>query len=129
LFRGHVEWTGGAGCAQRRDPEGAVMKDLRRWAIPLAALLIFVSLACAPRAGSAGPVEREFVRRAPPLAPEMNGPDIPPLPGPMISCRVWFMSALLGRGVNVELATCIRAPRHLPNARPARYAQRVAVKP
>jgi hypothetical protein len=109
-------------------PKESVMKNLRRGAIPLAALLTIVSLVCATREGSAGPAERKLVRRDPPLAPEMNGPDIPPLPGPMISCRMWLTSALLGRGIGIELTSGIRAPKRHSDARLPRYAPRLAVK-
>jgi len=105
------------------------MKDLRRWAMTLAALLMAVSLAYAPCEGSTRPVGPEILPGDPRPTQEMGDPDVPTLPGPLVSCRVWLSSALLARGLQVDLAMVSRAPKRSSDTRLVRYAPRVAVNP
>ena len=105
------------------------MKRPRRWAMPLAAVLMAASLVCTPRQGNARLVEPRLVPGDPRPSQEMDGPDVPPLPGPAASCRVWLSSALLARGLQVDLAMVSRAPKRSSDTRLVRYAPRVAVNP
>jgi hypothetical protein len=105
------------------------MKQPRRWAMPLVALLVVASLVCAPREGSARLMERRLLPGDPRPTQEMGTPDVPPIPGPLASCRVWLSSAVLARGFRVDLAMVSRAPKRPSNARLARYAPNVLVNP
>ena len=104
------------------------MKQSRRRAMPLAVLLMAASLVCVPREGSARPIPR-LVPADPQPTQEMGAPDVPPLPGPLISCRVWLSSALFARGLQVDLATVLGFPKCSAGTRLVRYAPRVAVDP
>jgi hypothetical protein len=105
------------------------MNQPRRWAMPLAALLMTASLVCAPREGSARLVEPRLVPGDPLPTQEMGGPDVPPNPGPLMSLRVGLSSALLARGLQVDLAMEARAPKRSLDARLVRFAPRVTANP
>jgi hypothetical protein len=104
------------------------MKQPRRWAMTLAVLLMAASLASEPCEGSTRAMRR-LVSGDPRPTQEMDGPDVPVDPGPLVSCRVWLSSALLARGVQVDLAMVSRAPKRSSDTRLVRSAPRVAVDP
>ena len=106
------------------------MKQPRRWAVVLAALLMAASLIFAPREGSAGPAGgRSILPGEPRPTPEMGGPEMPPDPGPLVSCRVWLSSVLLARGLQVDLVVVVEAPKSPSGTRLARCTPRPAAKP
>jgi len=105
------------------------MKQPRRWAVALAALLMAVSLVCASRDGNARAVEPRLLPGDPRPTQEMGPPDTPPDGGRLISCRVWLSSVLLARGFQVELAMVARTPERSSDTRLVRFAPRVTVSP
>ena len=105
------------------------MKDLRRWGVALAALLMAVSLVCAPREGSARSVEPRILPGDPRPTQEMGEPDIPPNTGPLTSYRVWLPSVLLARGIRVDVAMVLGVPRCPAGTRLARCTLRPVARP
>jgi len=105
------------------------MKDLRRWAMTLAALLMAVSLAYAPCEGSTRPVGPEILPGDPRPTQEMDGPDVPPNPGPLAFCRVWLPSILIVRGIQVDVAIVLGIPKCSAGTRLARCTLRQAARP
>jgi hypothetical protein len=105
------------------------MQQPRRWAMPLAALLMAASLVCVPREGSARLVEPRLVPGDPQPTQEMGEPETPPNTGPLASCCVWFSSALFARGLQVDLAIVYRAPMRSWDTRLVRWTPRQAARP
>ena len=93
------------------------------------ALLIAAGPVFAPREGRAGPARGQYLPGDPRPTQEMGGPEVPPLPGPLVSCRVWLSSVLLARGLQVNLAIMVGAPKRSSDTRLVRYALRTVVNP
>ncbi len=104
------------------------MNNFRRWAMPVVALLMVASLVGAPREGNAKPTSR-LVPGDPAPTQEMGPPDVPPVPGPLISCRVWLSAALLARGCQVDLVMVSRVSKRSSDTRFVTCASRVVVNP
>lgn len=106
------------------------MKRPRRSALLLAALLMAASLVGAAREGSAGPAGGRLMLPGDPRpTPEMGGPEMPPDPRSLVSCRVWLSSVLLVRGLQADLTFLVGTQRIAPRIRCLRYAPRSASKP
>jgi hypothetical protein len=104
------------------------MKQPRRWAMPLVALLMAASLAYAPCEGSTRPIPR-LVSGDPRPTQEMGGPNTPPDPRSLVSCRVWFSSAMLARGFQVDFAIVVGAQKRPAGSQIVRFAPRVTANP
>jgi hypothetical protein len=105
------------------------MKQPRRRAVLLAALLMAVSLGIVPREGSTRTVGPQILPGDPCPTPEMGPPETPPDGGLLVSCRVWLSSALLTRGLQVNLAIVVGVPKRPSDTQLLRSASRAAVNP
>jgi hypothetical protein len=80
------------------------MKQPRRWAVLLTALLMAASLVFAPREGSAGAAGgRTIMPGDPRPTPELGTPETPPDTAPVLVYRTWLSAALLSRGICVDI--------------------------
>ena len=79
------------------------MKQPRRWAALLAALLMAASLVFAPREGSAGPVSGRAEPGDAPQGEEMQEPEVPVHPGPNAVDRRFLPLELFARTLRVDL--------------------------
>jgi hypothetical protein len=93
----------------------------------VAALLVVVILGTAPQDGIARSVKGQYLPGDPRPTPEMGPPEVPPLPGPLLTCRVLLSSVLLARGFQVDLAITVGAPGVPAGTWSVRCAPRVAV--
>ena len=93
------------------------MKRPRHWKVALASLLMAASLVCAPLEGSAKALLPQFLPGDPRPTQEMDGPDVPPLPGTAISGRVLISTVLVALGIQPDVATAVMAARLLRGTR------------
>jgi hypothetical protein len=105
------------------------VKQPRRWAIVLTALLMAASLVLAPRRGSAGPAGPELILGDPRPTVELGVPEIPPNARPRVTCRIWLSSVLLAKGLQVDFIIAVETPNCRSGARFVRFAPRTAARP
>ena len=83
------------------------MKQPRRWAVLLAALLLGASLIFAPQTGSAGPAGPMIMPGDPQTLPEIGEPDVPPVGVCRPVFRLPAIIAIVAQTKRVELGVVL----------------------